>query len=320
MTIRDHEAGERVLVTGGTGFLGSHVVQRLLRDGQHDVAILVRQESNLWRIEELLDSVTLIKGDLRQPSSLEHQLTEFEPHVVLHLAWSGVLGSARNSPDQVENIQHSLELIRMTARAGGRYWIGLGSQAEYGPCSQVIDEREPTHPTTLYGVSKLATNLVANQLCEQLGLRFAWVRLFSCFGPKDHPSWFIPYVILKFFNGVRPAVTLAEQQWDYLYVADAADALCRLVAHPEAQGVFNLGSGQAFKLRELLENIRDRIDPSRPIGFGELPYRSDQVMYLKADIRRLHEATGWQPATSLTDAIAETVRWYGEHRDNYPDN
>jgi nucleoside-diphosphate-sugar epimerase len=300
----------RVLLTGGTGFIGSHTVRALLQFGLHDVAVLVRPGADTWRLDDVLSRLTLIAGDLCRLDESRAAVERFAPEAVVHLAWSGVLGAERNNPRQDDNIQAALDCVRLAHAAGARHWIGLGSQAEYGPCGQRIDESMPTRPTTRYGQAKLAASRQTQRLCRSLGLRFAWLRLFSCYGPQDHPSWLVPYVALALLRGERPAVTLGQQRWDYLYVSDAAEAICHAVQTSDASGIFNLGSGQTETIRRIIEVLRDSIDPALSIGLGEVSYRPDQVMHLEANIERLTRATGWRPRIELTIGLAKTVAWY----------
>ncbi|MBL7372666.1 NAD-dependent epimerase/dehydratase family protein, partial [Escherichia coli] len=104
-------------------------------------------------------------------------------------------------------------------------FVGMGSQAEYGPVSARLDETVPTRPTTVYGAAKLSTALMLERLAEADGLSFAWLRLFSSYGPKDDLSWLIPYMARRLLAGERPALTPGEQIWDYIYVEDAAAAV-----------------------------------------------------------------------------------------------
>jgi nucleoside-diphosphate-sugar epimerase len=123
-------------------------------------------------------------------------------------------------------------------------------------------------------------------------------------------SWLIPHCIVSLLAGTPPAMTAGEQRWDYLYAADAAAALWRVLATPAAEGVFNLGSGRPVAIREVATRLRDLIDPALPLRLGELPYRPGGTMHLEADPGRLIRATGWQPATGLEDGLAATVAWY----------
>jgi UDP-glucose 4-epimerase len=300
----------RVLLTGATGFLGSAVLRKLLADGSHAVAVLIRPGSDCWRIADLLDRVTPLEGTLETLSVAAPALAAFAPEGVVHLAWAGVSNRVRNDPDQTNNVPSSLQLLRLAHRAGARHWIGLGSQAEYGPHPGPIREDAATRPTTLYGVTKLCCCLLTEQLCAVLGMRFVWLRLFSCYGPGDHPHWMIPNLIRHLLRGERPSLTAGAQQWDYLYVAEAAEAICRAALSPRAAGIYNLGSGNAQPLRTIVERIRDAIDPQLPLGFGEVPYRPDQVMHLQADIERLRQDLGWFPRISLDEGLRRTVEWY----------
>lgn len=304
----------RVLLTGATGFIGSALLRRLLADGQHEVAVLIRPESDPWRVADVLDRVHRITGALEDLEAVQPAVADFAPEAVLHLAWFGVGNALRNDARQVGNIAGTVALVELAREVGARHWIGLGSQAEYGPCAGPIAEDEPTRPTTLYGITKLSAGLLARHLCAEAGMRFAWLRVFSTYGPGDDPAWMIPYLILRLLRGERPALTAGAQLWDYLYVDDAAEAIARVLEDPRAEGVFNLGSGTADTIRAIVERVRDLIDPDLPLGFGEVPYRPDQVMRLQADIGRLRADLGWSPRVGLDEGLKRTVEWYRAHR------
>jgi len=306
----------RILITGATGFLGGHLLKRLSAEDV-TVAILIRPQSNRWRIEHLGMNFVKIIGDLRQPQGISDAIKDFAPDTVIHLAWSGVLNRYRNEQLQLDNLFGNLALLRIANEAGCRTWIGLGSQAEYGPLNIRINEDAPTRPSTLYGITKLCTCLLSQYLCAQLNMRFVWLRLFSAYGPADNPGWLIPYVILTLLRGERPALTTGEQRWDYLFVEDTAEVIYRVATRSDVQGIFNLGSGKAYTVRTIVERIRDLIDPSLPLGFGEVPYRADQIMHLQADISRLQQATGWSPRVSLDEGLRRTVEWSRENRRLY---
>ena len=303
----------KILLTGATGFVGSYVLRQLVAEQGTEVAALVRHPDNAWRIRDELSRTHALPVALEDGEGLRKAIDAFRPSHVVHLAWSGVLGKNRNDASQHLNVFHSMRLLELALRVGARHFIGLGSQAEYGPCQARIDESTPTAPTTLYGAAKLSTCLMAARLCEVSGARFAWLRLFSSYGPQDHPEWMIPYLALKLLRGEKPSVTAAEQRWDYIYVEDAAAAIVAVAMAERASGIFNLGSGTAPRLREIIERVRDTIDPALPVGFGEVPYRPDQVMHLEADITRLTRATGWKPKVSPAEGIPRTVDWYRKH-------
>jgi UDP-glucose 4-epimerase len=304
----------RVAITGATGFVGAFVLRALIEQPQHQIAVLGRHRESAWRIQDCIDQVDWIDANLDQPESYSKNLHAFKPEAVLHLAWGGVGSADRNLPIQFQSLQGTLALLEESIASGCKHWIGLGSQAEYGPCRDKVSEAQTTQPTTLYGEAKLAACRLAALRCQQANIRFAWLRLFSSFGPTDNPQWMIPYLIRQLHQRERPALTLGEQLWDYIYVADVAAAVIAVLNTSSACGVFNLGSGKTIQLKKFVEKIRNRIDPELPLGFGDVAYRDDQVMHLEADISRLTGMTSWKPKADMDDAISSTVDWYTRER------
>ena len=123
----------------------------------------------------------------------------------------------------------------------------------------------------------------------------------------------IPTVIEQLLSGDRPALTAAEQQWDFLYVDDAAQAIVTVAKSDRGRGVFNLGSGVPNELKQVVGKLRDLIDTNLPLGFGDLPYGKNQIMHLEADVTRLKEL-GWTPATALNQGLDATIKWHRARR------
>jgi nucleoside-diphosphate-sugar epimerase len=127
----------------------------------------------------------------------------------------------------------------------------------------------------------------------------------------------IPSLIRQLLKGEEPSLTAGEQLWDYLHVEDAARAFIA-VAEFQAEGVFNLGSGEAHSLRDTIEQICELINPNAKLGFGKMPYRPDQVMRLQADIRLLNDTTTWKPSITIEDGLRDTVEWFSRRYVNPP--
>jgi UDP-glucose 4-epimerase len=300
----------RALVTGASGHLGSYLAERLVREGA-EVFILVRPKSNLWRLNEVLDRVKVVEADLADVARLTTALNQVKPEAVFHLAWQGVASALKNDPVQVtDNVCGSLNLFEAVRTTGCKVWIGTGSQAEYGSQEEILTEDTPLHPLTAYGVGKLCVGLLTKKLCELSNIRYVWFRLLATYGTKDDETHLIPTVIRHLLVRERPSLTLGEQLWDYLHVEDAAEAIYRAAICEQAQGVFNLGSGQTHSLRSIVERIRDLIDPTLPLGFGDVAYPPDQLMRLATSIERLHAATGWMPRVEIDEGLRRTIEWY----------
>jgi len=310
----------RVLVTGGSGFIGASVTRQLLERG-HEVALVLRPMSqgiaDRHRIEDLLPFVTQIERDLSDFRSEDvEDLASFSPGAVIALGWSGVQGDQRNNPRQYVNTEYLCDLYRAVSVATKhtcRAFIGIGSQAEYAPSFDAIDEGYLAKPLTAYGAAKLAACILLNQMAMLDASRFCWVRLFAAYGPDDAPDWMIPCLIRTLLRGEIPALTECTQCCDYLHVRDAALAIVGLLESDTASGIYNLGSGSAPQLREVVELIRQFVACGEDlplVGYGQMPFRQGQPMHIQANVAKLIRDTGWSPQISLAEGLDETVEWY----------
>lgn len=299
----------RCFITGASGHLGSHLVRRLLVDG-HQIAILLRESSNRAVLNDVLPRLQIIEGDLAS-SAYQPALIAFAPEGIFHLAWSGIPAADRNAPQQITaNVRATLSLLDAAQRAGAKLFLSTGSQAEYGRVSGAIAEDSPLRPETAYGAAKAALSQLVPAFCDRAGIRSVWLRIFSVYGPGDGTAHMLPTLINCLLNRERPSLTAGEQQWDYLYIDDAIAAIAQAAAIPSLSGCFNLASGSAVALRSVVEQVRDQIDPSLPLGFGDVPYLPDQVMHLEGNITRLRQASGWRPDVSLSEGLRRTVAWH----------
>ncbi|WP_346353475.1 NAD(P)-dependent oxidoreductase [Azotosporobacter soli] len=306
--MKQERSSMRVVVTGATGFIGSYLVKHILAQGGEVAAIVRKNSPNLSRLPN--DSkLTIIGADLDDVAEWSKKLADFKPQIFYHLAWKGVGNKERNDFKQVENIKLSLDTLKAAKELGCVKWIGAGSQAEYGTLHCRIAETDPTQPTTLYGEAKLATCRMSRLVGEQLGLDVVWVRIFSTYGVGDNEGWLLPDVIKKLLGREKPMLTLGEQLWDYLQVVDAAEAFWLLGITEKVTGIYNLGSGKSQTIRSVVELVRDLIDPELELGFGEVAYRPDQVMYLEANIEKLTRDSGWRPKTDIATGVAELIRY-----------
>jgi len=295
-------------MTGATGFVGAAVARRLLASG-YEVAALVRPKTVPWRLANDISRIHIVYGSLESTSSYEEDLIGFRPDVVMHLAWHGTSGTSRDSPDQIrKNVLASVDLLTVSAKVGCEAFVGAGSQAEYGPSRVPLDESCPTLPATLYGAAKLATSVLLGRLAVHLGVRFAWLRVFSVYGPQDGSDTLVSYVIRELLAGRCPAVGKGDHMSDYLFVDDAAAAFVT-VAEKQAAGVIDVAHGQARPLRETIEALRNAIDPSLAIAFGAIEEPPTGTFPLLARVSRLKEL-GWMPAVALESGLALTVAWH----------
>ena len=308
----------RVLVTGAWGHIGSFVVRDLLANVPNaEVTALVRASSSPWRVRDLLahPRLRVLYADRSDAAAMEAALTTARAETVIDCAWEGVVGAHRNDTGQITgNIRSALHLFEAARNAGMIHYVGIGSQAEYGAAS--IETRIETmlpQPDTAYGVAKVCVQMATRKMAELTGVRYVWLRIFSVYGSQDDARHMLPTLLRTLIRGERPALTPGEQEWDYLHVADAARAVGLAATTETVSGIYNIACGTSVPLRSIIEKARDSVDPALPLGFGDVPYRADQVMYLRASIERFRDATGWTPGITLDEGLRETVQYYREH-------
>lgn len=295
----------QVVLTGGTGFVGRQVVRALLKRG-YQPWLVTRPDSDLSALKEL-EGWQAVSAEKVPNSGLR-------PVAWLELGWHGVAGKERDNPQQLwGNLPRILDHIKLASNLGCKYWLGLGSQAEYGNPNKLVSEDYLPQPTTLYGKSKLACAHASQAACEALQMKSSWLRLFSAYGPGDQHG-FIPFLMRQFSQGIVPQVTACEQRWDYLFVEDVASAIVRAM-ECRIEGIYNLGSGEAVVMRQVVEAVRSMIgEACPPAEYGAVPYRADQIMHMQADMRRFKLATGWTAKIGLAEGISRTLQaWKHEN-------
>lgn len=289
-----------VAVTGATGFLGRALLDALLAAGDTVVA-LVRPSTDLTRLPEGVATVEY--RDLGH-SDVARRLGAHAPDAFVHLGWAGVAGPERGRVDHVSvNVPATIESVRLAHSAGCQYWLGTGSQAEYGPSSDVLTEKSPRRPVTEYGVAKVAAAAAAHATGDALGITTGWARVFSLYGPGDHTGAVLPFAIARMLAGERAALGPCTHDWDLLHVDDAAAAFAALVS-VAAPGPYNIASGERRPLRDAIEIAADAVDgPVRPsYGSADAP-----ATPLRASIEHIAATTGWRPRVVLEAGVPETV-------------
>ena len=292
------------VITGATGAIGTALISELVSKGVR-VLVLAREDSP--RNSRIPQSPL---AEVRYCSLAElHSLkAEGEYDVFYHLAWSGTFGSARNDIYlQNKNVEYALDAVSAAKRLGCRVFIGAGSQAEYGRVEGMLRPDTPAFPENGYGIAKLCAGQMTREYAGQLGIKHIWVRILSVYGPNDGDETMIMSAVRTLKNGGSPEFTRGEQQWDYLYSSDAAEALALLGEKGRDGKVYVLGSGRARPLAEYIEDIRSAAAPDGTVRLGAIPYAEKQVMFLCADISELRNDTGWEPRVEFKDGIAKII-------------
>ena len=296
----------RALVTGASGFLGRPAVQALLDRGWQVETVGARP------LAEGAGEVRRHRVDLLDPAAVSRLLRARRPSHLLHLAWDvGGQGAYYASRENDRWVEAGMRLLQEFADRGGERVVFVGSCAEYDFEHGVCDERTtPLEPATRYGQAK-----------RELGERFqrflaatarpsgAWARPFFLYGEREKPERLVPSVIRSLLRGEPARCSHGRQIRDFLYAADAADALVTLL-ESDVEGAINIASGEPISIAHLAYYAAGRLDRENLVELGALEARPDEPPLIVADVRRLRRELGWSPRHGLDQALDQTIDWW----------
>ncbi len=313
-------AGRRVLVTGGAGFIGSHLVDALVAGGAR---VRVLDDFSSGRRENLAGAagrVEIVEGDVADDRALDRVLAGVE--TVMHLATRCVRLSL-SDPENVHRVNsHGTLRVLLAAR---RHRVGrvvyVSSSEVYGSGVRVpMAEDHPLEPTTIYGATKLAGELYTQALTRAFDLPTVVVRPFNTYGPRAHFEGVygevIPRFTVRLLNGRRPVVFGdGRQTRDFTYVSDTVRGILAAAATDRAQGqVINVARGEEVTVRRLAELLAKAIDPTLAPEFTEP--RPGDVRRHWADVSRARADLGFVAEIGIEEGLARYLAWF---REAYPD-
>jgi nucleoside-diphosphate-sugar epimerase len=303
--------GKPVLVTGATGFLGTHLAIELVRLGA-EVHALRRDPSRSTRLP--CPGITWHAGNLTDPESLRQAVRRSGPEVVFHLAAYGVVYGQPNEDAMFRvNVQGTWDLWQ--ALEGHRCrLVHVGSCGEYGEARGAVREDHACRPQWFYPATKNVATVLLSTLGRRGDREVVILRPFGPYGPADNSGRVIPHTISALLRGEEVQVTAGKQLRDYAHVDDHVAALVCAGSCPLAGSgrIYNVGSGEVVTLRHLLETIARAVGGTAPqrVRFGAIPYRPDETWEMYCDISAARAELGWAPRVSLEEGIARTVAWY----------
>ena len=299
---------KRVLLTGGSGFIGLQCIEPLLARGYE-----VHATSTRAREGDAL-GVHWHQVDLLKPGAARELVATVKPSHLLHLAWYVVPGKLIASPENFAWVSASMALVDAFAQEGGKRLLVSGSAYEYdwnyGFCSERLT---PAVPNTPYGACKQALATLVESYAAAVGLSASWGRVFFLYGPHEHPQRLVSSVILSLLKGEGAKCSHGRQIRDYMHVQDVADALVAIL-DSDVRGALNVCSGQATTLREIVTAIGDVVQRPDLILLGAIPARANDAHMVVGDPSRLRDEVSWNPRWSLDAGLRQTIEWWQEHR------
>lgn len=289
----------KILVVGGTGFLGSQIVQRLSEDG-HQMRSLSRRQS-------LLDVEQWI-GDVDQPDSYKDLISDWKPEVIIQAAWVTDQLSYRDSALNRTYARNTLNLAKHCFQSEAHHFVALGTSAEYGRPSQPCNaSTTPSVPLDSYGAEKLWTLEEMKKIALNYETRFSWARIFQPYGQKQDPNRLIPAAAKKFRAGKKFTTQSSENVLDWITSRDVAGAVSYIIKH-DLPEVLDIGTSLGTSVGQVLNEVAQQcgVDDS----YVEKTVTEDPLeepLVLVVDRNSPLLAHGWKPKDDLVSGLSWAV-------------
>lgn len=299
------------VVTGGGGFIGSHLVKRLIRD-HFSVHVMSKYTTNLHRLRSVISDITLHKIGLERRDRLQTVLQKISPSHIYHLAAHG------SYPHQVDldemtavNIYGTLNLLVASQDIPYKAFIYTGSSSEYGFKSRAMKETDVLEPISFYAATKASATLLCQVFARQYRKPIVTLRPFSVYGPNEEPTRFIPTIISRVLANTPIQITPKNERRDFIYIDDAIDAFVRAgeKALQLSGNIFNIGTGRQYSNDEVVTVLFNAVHKSVPVEKGAYPPRMWDTPHWVADISLSKKLLGWKSKISLSDGLLRTYNW-----------
>ncbi|MBO5745558.1 MAG: NAD(P)-dependent oxidoreductase [Clostridia bacterium] len=295
-----------VVITGADGFIGTHLTKHLSANGYEVYAQVLKDSLTKTRLDNI-PNVHIVEGELHCFEQFIDRLPN-APLAFLHFAWAGVTPEQRTDLTvQMHNVTLSADAVRLAAKLNAKKFISPGSTMEYIYCGRPICKDAIPSPLNAYGVAKIAARYACEVLCKELGIEFIYTVISGIYSEDRKDSNVIFYTIDQLLRKEKPSLTRLEQLWDYVHIDDVVNAYRLIIEKGKPDGFYTIGHGDNCPLSDYIYKIRDLIDPSLPLGIGEVPYTNDKMPCSCVDLKAIYEDTGFIPEVSFEDGISRVI-------------
>lgn len=309
----DALAGRRILVTGGTGFIGGHLVRALV-DRDAIVHVLTSGPADE---RPASGGVPTHSADLIDPDALDRVIGTCRPEVVFHLAAFTEVGRSWTDRQRCVrvNVEGTANLLAALETGECRRIVHASTSDVYGSCPVPVREDTEPRPSSPYATSKLAAELFCRLAADRTDASVVQLRLFNTYGPGQSANRLIPEIITAALDGVDVEMTSGTQTREFNHVADIVDGLLLAAVADGVDGqVVNLGCGEETSIADVATSVLELMGDPIVARLGALPDRPGEIARLYCDPSKARALLGWSPARSLRDGLAETIEWYSSRR------
>lgn len=303
----------KILLTGATGFVGSHLLRHLLREG-HQVTILKRSTSDIWRIKNIIHTISSV--DIDNQKNLSEVITQHHIDAVIHTATLYI--KRETDPEELcamneANITFPTLLLDAAVKNGVKYVINTGTCFEYAMSDKPVSEESKAEAYNYYAATKIAFENILFYYAKMHPIHATTLKLFYPYGKKDNKK-IIPLILQSYAHDQKLTISKGEQNLDFTYVGDIVKAYSRALSYLSSESysgytTFNIGAGKATQIKDLVTHIEQISDKQGLVSCSN-PYPPHDIMHLEADASKAQNVLGWHATTSIEEGLKKTYNYY----------
>lgn len=299
---------KKAIVSGANGFVGSAVVNELVKSG-YEVYALARENHHEQVPDH--DQVHFIPFSLENISELEEKISTDEYEAFYHFAWNGSAGSARADTDlQLKNAQWTVDCLKVAKKLGCKRFVPAGSIMEHETISATYTQENKPGLGYIYGGGKVAAHIMCMSAAVQEGIELVWPKITNAYGPGERSPRLVNSTIRKCIAGETPQFTAGTQHYDFVYIDDVARAFRLIGEKGIAFHHYLIGSGHAKALKEFLLEMQAAIAPELEFKFGDIPFTGIDLPLSAFDCTETKKDTGFKAEVSFGEGCRRTMEWW----------
>lgn len=308
---------KKYFVTGGSGFIGANLVRELVKR-KRDVYLLLRSGSDTWRINDILNKVNVVRGDLRNYKKLEKTILDIKPNIIYHLAAYGAYSYQDSAMKIIKtNVNGTLNLLNILKKIPIELLINTGSSSEYGLKNRPMSEKDILEPNSYYAIAKSAQTNICNYYANTFNMPIVTLRPFSVYGPYEEPGRLMPNIMSAFYTDWVLKMVSKKEVRDFIYVEDYVGVCLKINNLKKFSGeIFNIGSGTQTNFLDLVVMFEQLTGKKIKTMWNSFKNKEWDSTFWQADIKKASRLLKFRP-TPLRQGLKKDWEWFKNNHNFY---
>lgn len=301
-----------VLITGGAGFIGANLINKLL-ELNYNVNLITKDSTNLTRLKSVIGKINLHEVDLLDKENLKIIAEKINPSIIIHLATYSAYADQTAVLEMINaNIRGTMNLLSATKNVNYEIFINTGSSSEYGIKESPIKETDILEPVSFYASTKASATLLCQVFAREYAKPIVTLRPFSVYGPYEEKKRFIPTVVNAVIENQPIKLTSGSQRRDFIYVQDVVDIYIKTMLQGKKLSgeILNMGTGIEYTNDEVVDTLFKITGKKVKIKKGAFPNKMWDTSHWVADISKTKRFLNWRPQFTLEQGLKNTYEWF----------